>query len=156
MPFYVLINNGTLFNILEQPSRNTLKTVGWFVLTGVAMNNNKSNGFNDIAIVGMGALFAGAKNIGEYWNNILNKVDSIQDIPTEFWDFEDHYDVNPFAVDKSYCKKGGFLPPIAFDPLGFGIPPNVLESISLNQLLSLQVAKDTLVDAKMLGKNAMP
>ena len=33
--------------------------------------------------------------------------------------------------------------------------PNVLESISFNQLLALKVAKDTLVDAKMLGDSAL-
>ena len=117
------------------------------------MNNNKSKGFGDVAIVGMGALFAGASNVQEFWENIVGKVDSIQDVPKNFWDLDEFYDKNPLAEDKTYCKRGGFLPPVNFDPLEFGIPPKVLESISLNQLLSLKVAKDCLIDAGMLGDN---
>ena len=34
-----------------------------------------------IAIVGMSALFPDAPNLNQYWDNIINKIDSIIDIP---------------------------------------------------------------------------
>ena len=63
------------------------------------------------------------------------------------WSVADYYDPDPHAPDKSYCKRGGFLPDIDFDPTEFGLPPNILEVTDVSQLLSLVVAKDALEDA---------
>ena len=32
-----------------------------------------------------------------------------------------------FLEDKTYCKRGGFIPSVDFNPVEFGIPPNILE-----------------------------
>jgi acyl transferase domain-containing protein len=42
---------------------------------------------------------------------------------------------------------GGFLEPIHFDPLSYGIPPNTLSSVEPMQLLMLEVVRQTLADA---------
>ena len=78
---------------------------------------------NPIAIIGMSALFPDARNLNQYWENILGKVDSIIDIPESRWKIEDFYDENVETPDKTYCKRGGFIPDIDFDPIEFGIPP---------------------------------
>ena len=57
-----------------------------------------------------------------------------------------------FAKDKTYSNVGAFVPEIEFNPMEFGIPPKLLESISTQQLLSLLMAKEALFDAKMYGK----
>ena len=57
-----------------------------------------------------------------------------------------------FAKDKTYSNVGAFVPEIDFNPMEFGIPPKLLESISTQQLLSL-MAKEALFDAKMYGKD---
>jgi acyl transferase domain-containing protein len=49
--------------------------------------------------------------------------------------------------DKTYCKRGAFIPDIDFDPMEFGLPPNILEVTDVSQLLSLVVARDALEDA---------
>jgi acyl transferase domain-containing protein/NAD(P)-dependent dehydrogenase (short-subunit alcohol dehydrogenase family)/acyl carrier protein len=116
---------------------------------------DKKENFAPIAIVGMGALFAGSRNLAEFWENILNKKDCIQEVPEHYWNADDFYSSDPRAADKTYCKRGGFLPEIEFDSMAFGIPPKTLESISLNQLLALKVANDTLLDAGMIGENAI-
>ena len=43
-----------------------------------------------IAIVGMSALFPDAPNLHQYWDNIINKIDSIIDIPKSRWNIEDY------------------------------------------------------------------
>jgi len=100
-----------------------------------------------IAVIGMASIFPQAHNVLEYWDNILNKVDAIVDIPASRWSIEDYYDPNPAAPDKTYCKRGGFIPDIQFDPAEFGLPPNILEATDVTQLLSLMVAKECLEDA---------
>lgn len=100
-----------------------------------------------IAIVGKAGIFAKAANAHEYWNNIVEKVDCITDVPPSRWNIDDYYDPDPKAPDKVYCKRGGFIPDIAFDPMEFGLPPNILEVTDTAQLLSLVVARDLLDDA---------
>ncbi len=81
-----------------------------------------------IAIIGISAIFPQSINKQEYWDNILNKIDAISDVPESRWKSDDYYDPNPAAADKSYCKRGGFIPDIDFDPAEFGLPPNLLEA----------------------------
>jgi polyketide-type polyunsaturated fatty acid synthase PfaA len=100
-----------------------------------------------IAIVGMASIFPQAHNLDEYWDNILNKINCISDVPDSRWKTEDYYDPDPKTPDKTYCKKGGFIPDIDFDPMEFGLPPNILEVTDVSQLLSLVVAKEALEDA---------
>jgi acyl transferase domain-containing protein len=102
---------------------------------------------NPIAIIGMAGVFPEAKNLREYWNNILNKIDCIVDVPLSRWDIDDYYDPDPTAPDKTYCKRGGFIPDIDFDPLEFGLPPNILEVTDVSQLISLVIARDAMADA---------
>ena len=100
-----------------------------------------------IAIVGMSGIFPQAKNLRRYWSNIVSEVDCITDVPPSRWNVEDYYDPNPNTPDKTYCQRGGFIPDIDFNPLEFGLPPNILEVTDIAQLLSLIVAKEALADA---------
>jgi acyl transferase domain-containing protein/acyl carrier protein len=100
-----------------------------------------------IAIIGMSAIFPNSTNKQEYWENILNKIDAIADVPESRWNSDDYYDPNPAAADKTYCKRGGFIPDIDFDPAEFGLPPNLLEATDVSQLLALVAARDCLEDA---------
>ncbi|MFN6565882.1 polyketide synthase [Dendronalium sp. ChiSLP03b] len=103
---------------------------------------------NPIAIVGMASLFPKARNLREYWQNIVNKIDCITDVPDTHWSVKDYYDPNPRTPeDKTYCKRGGFIPEVDFNPMEFGIPPSILEVTDVSQLLSLVVAKEAMEDA---------
>ena len=73
--------------------------------------------------------------------------DAITDIPETHWSAEDYYDADPKKADHVYCKRGAFLPTVAFDPSEFGIPPHSLEAIDTSQLLALRTASDALVNA---------
>ncbi len=100
-----------------------------------------------IAVIGLGATFAQAKNLEEFWQNILSAKDCITDVPADRWKIEDYYDADPTSPDKTYCKRGGFIPDLDFNPMEFGLPPNILEVTDVAQLLGLIIARDTLKDA---------
>ena len=100
-----------------------------------------------IAIIGTAGIFAESHDVAEYWDNILNKIDCITEVPPSRWSVDDYYDPDPSARDKVYCKRGGFLPDIDFNPIEFGIPPNILEVTDVSQLLGLVVTRDLLADA---------
>ncbi|MEA5580675.1 beta-ketoacyl synthase N-terminal-like domain-containing protein [Nodularia harveyana UHCC-0300] len=103
---------------------------------------------NPIAIVGMASLLPQARNLQQYWQNIVNKIDCITDVPDSHWSVKDYYDPNPrTSEDKTYCKRGGFIPEIDFNPMEFGIPPSILEVTDISQLLSLVIAKEAMEDA---------
>ena len=102
---------------------------------------------SDVAIIGMAGIFPQAKNLQEYWQNIVDGVDCITDVPPSRWNIDEYYDSDPTVPDKTYCKKGGVIPDIDFNPLEFGLPPNILEVTDVSQLLSLVVAKQAMHDA---------
>ncbi|MDF2273247.1 beta-ketoacyl synthase N-terminal-like domain-containing protein, partial [Streptomyces coacervatus] len=100
-----------------------------------------------IAIVGLAGLFPKSRDLREFWHNIVDAEDCIEDVPESHWNTADYYDPDPAAEDKTYVRRGGFLPEIAFNPMEFGLPPNTLEVTDILQLLSLTVARDVLRDA---------
>ena len=109
---------------------------------------------NPIAIVGMASVFAETKNLEQFWDNIVESVNGIKDIPEDRWAVDDYYSSDKKAADKTYCKRGGFLPEIDFDPMEFGLPPNILELTDITQLMSLVVARDVLADAGISDESA--
>ncbi len=100
-----------------------------------------------IAIVGLDCLFPAADSPTRYWANLRDGVDAITDVPPTHWRPEDHYDADPKAPDMVYARRGGFLTPIDFEPLRFGIAPRDLEATDTTQLLALHVAARALEDA---------
>ncbi|MCZ6688246.1 MAG: beta-ketoacyl synthase N-terminal-like domain-containing protein, partial [Planctomycetota bacterium] len=104
-------------------------------------------GTQPLAIIGIGCLFPKANSLDAYWSNIKNRVDAITDVPETHWRPEDYYDRDPAAPDRTYVRRGGFLTPVDFDPMSFGIPPKAIEATDTSQLLGVYVARQTLEDA---------
>jgi acyl transferase domain-containing protein/NAD(P)-dependent dehydrogenase (short-subunit alcohol dehydrogenase family) len=102
---------------------------------------------SDIAIIGMACLLPNAPTLRQYWENILNKINAIEEIPSDRWDWRSYYSEDRTDADKIYSKWGAFIDPIAFDPIQYGMPPNSLSSIEPLQLLTLKVASEALKDA---------
>ncbi len=100
-----------------------------------------------IAIVGMSCLFPNAPGLKQYWRLLRRTEDAIREVPATHWSLDDYYDADRTRADHTYCRRGGFLEPVKFDPVSFGIPPTVLEATDTAQLLSLMVARDALDDA---------
>jgi len=95
----------------------------------------------------MGCFFPKSPGVKEYWRLISRGEDGITDIPETHWSAEDYFDKDPKKTDHTYCKRGGFLSPVSFDPAEFGIPPNSIEATDTSQLLSLMAAKIAIEDA---------
>ena len=100
-----------------------------------------------IAIVGLGALFPGSTDASGMWRDIVAGKDQLTEIPKAHWLIDDFYDADPKAPDKTYARRGGFIPEVAFDPLEHGMPPNVIPATDTSQLLGLIVARQLLEDA---------
>ena len=82
-------------------------------------------------------------------------VDAIREIPPPPWYPDDYLDADPKAPDRTYARRGGFLNPVDFPPLDFGIAPNNLDATDTTQLFGLMVAKAALDDAGY-GANGRP
>ncbi len=112
------------------------------------MNQKNTNKESSVAIIGMGCIFPKSRNLKEFWHLLYHGIDAIEDIPADtHWKLNDYFDEDPAKPDHTYCRRGGFIPPITFDPLSYGIPPNNLEATDTSQLLGLETAKMALEDA---------
>ncbi|MEV0663924.1 SDR family NAD(P)-dependent oxidoreductase [Actinomadura luteofluorescens] len=97
----------------------------------------------DIAVIGMGCVFPGARDAGRYWANIVGGADAVTEVAR--WDPEIHY--SPSGDGATPSKWGGFVPDVPFDAQAHGIPPGALGGVDPIQLLSLEVASRALADA---------
>ena len=100
-----------------------------------------------LAIIGIGCIFPKADNVSSYWSTIKNGVDAITEIPSTHWKVADYHAADPKAADRTYGKRGGFITPIDFNPLEYGLPPNVLEATDTSQILGMVAAGEALKDA---------
>ena len=105
-----------------------------------------------IAIIGISAILPRAQDVRQYWENILNKVSTITEVPPSRWDAGLYYDPDRAARDKIYSKWGGFLDEVPFDPTEWGMPPSSLSSIDPMHLLALLAARAALQDAGYLDR----
>ncbi|HTJ36227.1 MAG TPA: beta-ketoacyl synthase N-terminal-like domain-containing protein, partial [Dactylosporangium sp.] len=104
----------------------------------------------DIAIVGMSCIFPGSPDLAAFWQTILGGRDAVTEVPAERWDIDTYYapEVEPGQTGRiSVSKWGGFIAPVPFDAIGYGIPPAALASIDPAQLLALEASKEALADA---------
>ncbi len=102
---------------------------------------------DDVAIIGMSCRFPGAKDIRQFWDNLLNGVDSVCEIPTDRWDIDRFYSPER-EVGKMYTREGGFLEDIAdFDAGFFNIPDREACWIDPQHRLLLENSWNALEDA---------
>src|SRR5262245_43921783 len=111
------------------------------------MHASNSGRHVPIAVVGVSALCPGSLGAASFWRNIVDGRDLVTDVPETAWRIADYYDPDPAAPDKTYAKRGAFLPPVPFDPMAFGIPPSALNATDTAQLLALICARQVLEDA---------
>ena len=106
-----------------------------------------------VAVVGMGALFPGAPTLEAFERNLREGRDAITEVPRGRWD-PVFYDPTSSAVDRLYCKRGGFVAgEVSFDALAFGVMPVAAKGAEPDQLLCLDVAQRAMKDA---GYDARP
>ncbi len=105
-----------------------------------------------LAIVGLSAIFPQADDLRAYWRNLKAGTDAITAIPATHWRGTDFFNADPKAPDMTYAQRGGFISPVNFNPLEFGIAPKDIEATDTTQLLGMVAAKQALVDAGYADK----
>lgn len=106
-----------------------------------------------IAIIGMACIYPGAPDLARYWDNIVHGVDAITEVPEARWPAR-YYDPQSSAVDRFYCRRGGFVDDyVDFDPLQYGVMPKAAAAADPDQLLSLRVGSEALADAGYLTRD---
>ncbi|MGD8251915.1 MAG: beta-ketoacyl synthase N-terminal-like domain-containing protein, partial [Desulfobacterales bacterium] len=109
--------------------------------------SSDDNTASPIAVIGIGCFFPKAADLKQYWQLLYHGIDAIGDVPDTHWSPEDYFSSDPHAADRVYCKRGGFIPAVPFDPTAFGIPPANLTATDTSQILGLLAAKRALEDA---------
>lgn len=110
-----------------------------------AESNRPASREEDIAIVGMACFFPGSDTAGQYWENIVHKVDCVG-APPDDWQ-PDHF-LNPAHADRSYTGQGGYLRELCrFNPAKYGIVPNSIEGAEPDHFLAFRCAVEALADA---------
>ncbi len=100
-----------------------------------------------VAVIGLGCMFPQAEDEKRYWANIRDGRDAITEIPATHWRPEEYFDPDPRAPDRTYARRGGFLTPVDFPLMDFGLSPNAIEATDTTQLLGLLAARSALENA---------
>jgi len=110
-----------------------------------------------IAIIGMACRFPGnADQTEEFWNNLLEGKDGLEEVPANRWDINDYYDPDRKKPGKMVTRKGGFISGIdQFDANFFHISPKEAELLDPNQRIALETAWHAIEDARIDPKTLM-
>src|SRR5690606_15319082 len=96
-------------------------------------------GVGPIAVIGMAGQFAKAKNLDEFWRNIEQGRDCIEEVPGHRWDIDAYYQDGETVPGKTYSRWMGALDDYdQFDAAFFNISPREARSMDPQQRLFLQ------------------
>ncbi|PUA27196.1 MAG: hypothetical protein B0W54_20470 [Cellvibrio sp. 79] len=63
-----------------------------------------------VAVIGMAGRFPKSNNLTEFWSNIAGAVNTVETIPADRWNAEDHYAPRvDRVIDRANSKWGGFI-----------------------------------------------
>ena len=101
-----------------------------------------------IAIVGMSGIFPQARDLNEFWDNLITGKDCISEIPLERWDWRKYYGDPCEGTNKTNIKWGGFIEGVSeFDPLFFGVSPKEAKFMDPQQRLLMTYIWKVIEDA---------
>ncbi len=129
----------------ESKAENTSETTAELA-TGLAAGI--AHDLHDIAVIGIGGIYPGAKDLDEFWQNLKAGKHAFEPVPENRWKHQDIYHHERDILGKSTIKTGSFLDNIdKFDPRYFNISQTEAELMSPEVRLMLQVAVETFEDA---------
>jgi amino acid adenylation domain-containing protein len=113
-----------------------------------AKSSSDRTGSGEFAIVGMSAKMPGAKDLGQYWNNLVTETESIKFFtPDELDATLDPRDTE----DPNYVAARGVIEEADhFDARFFRIPPRTAEMMCPQQRIMLELAWTALEDAGVI------
>ncbi len=131
-------------HLLEEYS---LQIKPWSAPSALPIDENRNEALDtpnkegDIAIIGMSGKFPGSKDLGHFWQNLVEQKNLVTEIPKERWDWREKY-------SEGQGRWGAFLNDVdKFDARFFNISPVEAEYMDPQHRLFLQVAWNTIEDA---------
>ncbi|PSL48187.1 acyl transferase domain-containing protein [Chitinophaga niastensis] len=108
---------------------------------------------DDIAIIGMHGIFAGAENLDQFWEHLRDGKDLVGEIPLDHWDYRPWFDEDREAKDKTYCRWGSFISNVdKFDAGFFNISPREADWMDPQLRLLLQSVYTTTENAGYINR----
>ncbi|GAA4055333.1 hypothetical protein GCM10022233_28810 [Streptomyces shaanxiensis] len=106
---------------------------------------------HDIAIVGLGCRFPGARDSQAYWQLLLDGERRFAPVPKDRWNHDTfHAPADRRAADSAYTDQVAFLDEVdRFAALHYGLPPRRVEAMDPQHRLMLDVTREALDDAGM-------
>jgi acyl transferase domain-containing protein/phosphopantetheinyl transferase len=105
---------------------------------------------HDIAIVGMACHFPKAPTLAQYWYNLANGVDGTRELPPRRFREHANFTLPPEHDACIPLRRGGFLDDeVLFNPVPYGIPPNLVKHGDPDQFFMLALVDEALRDAKI-------
>lgn len=96
---------------------------------------------DEIAIIGMSARYSGARDIDEFWDNLINGRFTVSEVTPDRWDIARYYDSDQHAPGKTTSKWAGLVSDLdRFDATFFGISPREAELMDPQQRVFLEQA----------------
>ena len=78
-------------------------------ISHAAFSQNQASVAGQLATVtGLAASLPGQRNDG-FWEDLMERKDSVIEIPFSRWDLDAYYAADPDAPGKTYAKHGGFM-----------------------------------------------
>lgn len=136
-----------LYPMLPSENHATQQTV---VSEKIESQKEEEKSSGDIAIIGLAGRYPGADDMEAFWENLIQGIDSVTEIPEGRWDWKKYYepDVNQAEEGKIYCKWGGFLDQVdKFDPLLFHMSKKEADIVDPQERLFLQTVWSAIEDA---------
>ena len=101
-----------------------------------------------VAVVGLGAVLPGARDVATFWDNLKEGRYSISDVDPARWDPALYYDPDPQATDKCYSKIGGWVRDWEWNPRAWRlpIPPTVSGAMDEAQRWAINCVRAALTD----------
>lgn len=130
------------------PRKRTKKTIA---AKGNSTGTTNDGATVEIAVIGMSGKFPKAQDIGEFWRNLVDGVDGVEELPDRYLDPR-HISARK-QKGKTRCKWGGVLTERdCFDPLFFNLSPREALSMNPHQRLVMQESWNALEDAGLNPK----
>lgn len=148
------ILSGTVEHESYVPKKEEVQDKKHVLANMITKNNIGHDDGNNIAIIGIAGKYPKAEDIEQFWINISQGMDCIDEIPQNRWDYKKYYDSDKKKKGKSYSKWGGFIDGVdEFEPLFFGISPKEAVGIDPQERLFLMCVYKAIEDAGYTKEN---
>ncbi len=116
-------------------------------------SSDKNMIHDDIAVIGMGCILPGARNVEQLWDNVLEKKYSIKEMPETRMRRDLYYDPDKNAEDRTYTILAGIIEDYVFDQERYGYNDEKTAKLSRSQQILLEATYQAVESSGYLGED---